>query len=37
MSERLSGPTLRAGLWFLTFVEVVVGVVATFFPRSFYD
>ncbi|WP_244897630.1 hypothetical protein [Mycobacterium alsense] len=39
MSEqgRLSGPTLRAGVWFLTFVEVVVGVVATFFPRSFYD
>ncbi|OBI99542.1 hypothetical protein A5660_03040 [Mycobacterium alsense] len=33
----MSGPTLRAGLWFLTFVEVVVGVVATFFPRSFYD
>lgn len=39
MSEqgRVSSPTLRAGLWFLTFVEVVVGVVATFFPRSFYD
>ncbi|MCV7380917.1 hypothetical protein BST11_12545 [Mycobacterium alsense] len=33
----MSGPTLRAGVWFLTFVEVVVGVVATFFPRSFYD
>ncbi|OBG42648.1 hypothetical protein A5672_11025 [Mycobacterium alsense] len=33
----MSSPTLRAGLWFLTFVEVVVGVVATFFPRSFYD
>ena len=28
---------LRAGLWFLAFVEVFVGLVATLFPRIFYD
>ena len=28
---------LRAGMWFLTFVEMTVGVVATLAPRSFYD
>jgi hypothetical protein len=33
----LTGRALRAGLWFLAFVEVVVGMVATFAPRAFYD
>lgn len=28
---------LRAGVWFLTFVEMVVGLVATLAPRAFYD
>jgi hypothetical protein len=28
---------LRAGMWFLTFVEIVVGLVATLTPRAFYD
>lgn len=28
---------LRAGMWFLTFVGVVVGLVATLAPRAFYD
>jgi hypothetical protein len=28
---------LRAGVWFLTFVEIVVGLVATLAPRAFYD
>ena len=30
-------PLLRAGMWFLTFVEVAVGLVATLAPRFFYD
>jgi hypothetical protein len=33
MTHRL----LRAGMWFLTFVELAVGVVATLAPRFFYD
>ncbi|MCV7309957.1 hypothetical protein H7J89_04875 [Mycobacterium paraffinicum] len=33
----MTSPALRAGLWFLTFVEAVVGLLATFFPRTFYD
>jgi hypothetical protein len=33
----MTGPVLRAGMWFLAIVEVVVGVVATFAPRAFYD
>jgi len=28
---------LRAGVWFLTFVEIVVGLVATLAPQAFYD
>ncbi|MDM4142515.1 MULTISPECIES: hypothetical protein [Mycobacterium] len=28
---------LRAGVWFLTVVEVVVGLVATLAPHAFYD
>ena len=28
---------LRAGMWFLTVVELAVGVVATLAPRAFYD
>ncbi len=28
---------LRAGVWFLTFVEIVVALVATLAPRAFYD
>jgi hypothetical protein len=28
---------LRAGMWFLTIVELAVGVVATLAPRAFYD
>lgn len=35
MNARLA--VLRAGVWFLTFVEIVVGLVATLAPRSFYD
>jgi hypothetical protein len=34
---RLTNPVLRAGVWFLTFVVVVVGLVATLAPRAFYD
>jgi hypothetical protein len=34
---RLTNPALRAGVWFLTFVVVVVGLVATLAPRAFYD
>lgn len=30
-------PVLRAGVWFLTFVVLVVGLVATLAPRAFYD
>ena len=37
MNARLSSPALRVGVWFLTFVEVVVGLVATLAPRAFYD
>ncbi|WP_254848494.1 hypothetical protein [Mycobacterium sp. IS-2888] len=28
---------LRAGVWFLTFVTLAVGLVATLSPRAFYD
>lgn len=28
---------LRMGMWFLTFVQLAVGVVATLTPRVFYD
>lgn len=35
MNARLAA--LRAGVWFLAFVEVVVGLVATLVPRVFYD
>lgn len=28
---------LRAGMWFLTLVELAVGLVATLAPRVFYD
>ena len=28
---------LRAGMWFITAVEITVGVVATLTPRWFYD
>lgn len=28
---------LRAGVWFLAFVEIVVALVATLAPRAFYD
>jgi hypothetical protein len=34
---RLTSPLLRAGLWFLTFVEFAVGLVATLAPWAFYD
>jgi hypothetical protein len=37
VNPRLTSPVLRAGLWFLTFVEVAVGLVATLAPRAFYD
>ena len=33
----MKNPVLRAGMWFLTFVEVAVGLVATVAPRAFYD
>lgn len=35
MNARLAA--LRAGVWFLTFVEIGVGLVATLAPRAFYD
>lgn len=35
MNARLTA--LRAGVWFLAFVQVVVGLVATLAPRAFYD
>jgi hypothetical protein len=35
--DRLTSSVLRAGVWFLTFVVVVVGLVATLAPRAFYD
>lgn len=34
---RLTNTVLRAGVWFLTFVVVVVGLGATLVPRAFYD
>ncbi len=34
---RFSNVLLRVGIWFLTFVELAVGVVATLAPRAFYD
>ena len=37
MNARQTSPVLRAGVWFLTFVLVVVGLVATLAPRAFYD
>jgi hypothetical protein len=37
VNPRLTNPVLRAGVWFLTFVVVVVGLVATLAPRAFYD
>jgi hypothetical protein len=33
----MNHPLLRAGMWFLTFVELAVGLVATLAPRAFYD
>jgi hypothetical protein len=33
----MTSPVLRGGVWFLTFVVVVVGLVATLAPRAFYD
>jgi hypothetical protein len=33
----LANPALRAGVWFLTVVEVLVALIATFAPRAFYD
>lgn len=35
MNARLA--VLRAGVWFLTFVALAVGLVATLAPRAFYD
>jgi hypothetical protein len=37
VNARLTSSVLRAGLWFLTFVELAVGLVATLAPRAFYD
>jgi hypothetical protein len=33
----MNHPLLRAGMWFMTFVELAVGFVATLTPRVFYD
>jgi hypothetical protein len=33
----MNHPLLRAGMWFLTIVELAVGLVATLAPRTFYD
>ena len=37
MTNRLTSSVLRVGVWFLTFLVVVVGLVATLAPRAFYD
>jgi hypothetical protein len=37
VNARLTNSVLRVGVWFLTVVEVVVGLVATLAPRVFYD
>jgi hypothetical protein len=37
VTARPTSPVLRAGVWFLTFVEAVVGLVATLAPRAFYE
>jgi hypothetical protein len=34
---KLTNVPLRVGMWFLVFVELAVGVVATLTPRAFYD
>jgi hypothetical protein len=34
---KLTNVLLRVGIWFLTFVELAVGLVATLAPRAFYD
>lgn len=34
---KLTNVPLRLGMWFLVFVELAVGVVATLTPRVFYD
>lgn len=36
-SRPLTNVLLRVGIWFLAFVELAVGVVATLAPRVFYD
>ena len=35
--NRLTGIPLRVGIWFLTVVQLAVGVVAALTPRVFYD
>jgi hypothetical protein len=37
VNARLTNSALRAGLWFLTAVEAVVGLIAALAPRAFYD
>jgi hypothetical protein len=32
----MNHPLLRAGMWFMTVIELAVGVVATLTPRVFY-
>jgi len=34
---KLTNTPLRVGIWFLAFVELAVGIVATLTPRIFYD
>jgi hypothetical protein len=34
---KLTDGLLRLGIWFLTVVELAVGLVATLMPRAFYD
>ncbi len=34
---KLTDGLLRLGIWFLTVVELAVGLVATLMPRTFYD
>jgi hypothetical protein len=36
-SRPLTNVLLRVGIWFLVFVELAVGAVATLTPRVFYD
>jgi hypothetical protein len=37
VTVKLPNIVLRVGIWFIAFVELIVGIVATLTPRVFYD